>query len=131
MSRRCVIVVASSYFLYRSAFLLAGFTPPLAFDRAAKRAGSTRGETGTLLAFRPSRRPSLARRACLLISLVSYRPLALARPNVDLSNAEQAVNALANEAIYDFFELKIQFLNGLMNASDALIKLSWQCVMMS
>ena len=36
----------------RSAFLLAGFTPPLAFDRAAKRAGSTRGETGTLLALR-------------------------------------------------------------------------------
>ena len=38
--------------LRRSAFLLAGFTPPLAFDRAAKRAGSTRGETGTLLALR-------------------------------------------------------------------------------
>ena len=36
----------------RSAFLRAGFTPPLAFDRAAKRAGSTRGETGTLLALR-------------------------------------------------------------------------------
>ena len=35
----------------RSAFLRAGFTPPLAFDNAAKRAGSTRGETGTLLAF--------------------------------------------------------------------------------
>ena len=34
---------------------------------------------GTLLAFRPSRRPSLARRACLLISLVSYRPLAHSR----------------------------------------------------
>ena len=38
--------------LLRSAFLLAGLTPPLAFDKAANRAGSTRGETGTLLAFR-------------------------------------------------------------------------------
>ena len=40
-----------SFCLRRSAFLRAGLTPPLAFDRAAKRAGSTRGETGTLLAF--------------------------------------------------------------------------------
>ena len=36
----------------RSAFLRAGFTPPLAFDKAASLAGSTRGETGTLLALR-------------------------------------------------------------------------------
>ena len=40
-------------------------------------------------------------------SLVSYRPLALTRPDVDLSNAEQAVNVPATEAIYYFFELKI------------------------
>ena len=41
-----------SFCRLRSAFLLAGLTPPLAFDRAAKRAGSTRGETGTERAFR-------------------------------------------------------------------------------
>ena len=46
----------------RSAFLRAGLTPPLAFDRAAKRAGSTLGLTGTLLAFLSASADNLADR---------------------------------------------------------------------
>ena len=46
----------------RSAFLLAGLTPPLAFDRAANRCGSTRGETGTERAFRSASADNLADR---------------------------------------------------------------------
>ena len=61
-----------SFCLRRSAFLLAGFTPPLAFDRAAKRAGSTRGETGTLLAFRSA---SALNRADRLLSTDAARLL--------------------------------------------------------
>ena len=51
-----------SFCLRRSAFLRAGLTPPLAFDRAAKRAGSTRGETGTERAFRSASADNLADR---------------------------------------------------------------------
>ena len=39
--------------------------------------------------------------------------------------------AMASLSCGDFFELKEQFLNGLMNVSDTLIKLSWQCMMLS
>ena len=54
-----------SFCLRKSAFLRAGLTPPLAFDKAASLAGSTRGETGTLLALRSA---SADKRADRLLS---------------------------------------------------------------